>query len=599
MAGDNNDEKGDSRSEAEDCNEKQNDRTIKNGLFDPKLAGICPYCKSRLKNQYKRHLGKCSHAKARNPSLRDLKVAQANMRGYHVDGTDFMCCPIKDCNDVLSHKNVARHFKRNHKECYTSASDNLKFKMMYVPMKKYFSLIDGYDDKNGATAIEKFHKGEDMETVCEAELEEEVPESVMSQTVSIEIECTGADEERTPTKAIHPHTIDNDDVPGASKLPLTFTNADDAANEPENHDRDAVTPTKTNLKSKRKNFLDNKITTPLFKDRVLLEAPPRLKEVLADFAESMLSSGNIKKTVTQKICNVERLFSYLMDMSGLSWDTIPYDGEVVGKIHEILERMPSNRRGAKEGEKLKTQARSIAVNSFVDFLKFMVKRKYPDSAVIEQTIKIIGDSDGKKRWVKSAKEDVMRHLRRDKDKLINLESFAKHLLEEEEPLQLIETIEKRINSDSKLTASERVKVRNRVFTDLLLLNPTRPGEACSLTVKDVLNAKQVTNRGRGSVLFQTYQVEEPDTDIFNRDFNYHKTFSNHGTKYMFSLKLTHQILTTYIVYLGKVAQAEGRELQPDKFILIDGTRGKNPEASSWSKEYFPGKVIIRLFFFLL
>ena len=135
-----------------------------------------------------------------------------------------------------------------------------------------------------------------------------------------------------------------------------------------------------------------------------------------------------------------------------------------------------------------------------------------------------------------------------------------------------------------LTNAERVKIRNRAFTDIILLNLTRPGEACSLTAKDVINAKPVSNRNKGKVLFFTCAVEEPDTDDVVRDFNYHKTYLAHGTKYIFAIPNTHKLLRTYTLYLNKMN--EGAEPDPDMFLLLT-KKGKNPEASSWAKNYFP------------
>ena len=78
------------------------------------------------------------------------------MRGFRVDGEYVMLCPIKDCHSVLNKKNLCRHFKKSHPATYSSASEGLKFKKRYVPIKKYFNVIKDFGDEEASQRIQKY-----------------------------------------------------------------------------------------------------------------------------------------------------------------------------------------------------------------------------------------------------------------------------------------------------------------------------------------------------------------------------------------------------------------------------------------------------------
>ena len=123
---------------------------------------MCPFCNSKLKNQFKRHLQSCCYVKVKKPSLEEIRIAHASMRGFCVDGSDFLLCPIQNCQVVLSNKNVGRHFKKQHPLSYASASDCLKFKKEYVPVKKYFAIMKQLTDEEASYAIDKHVSGHNI-----------------------------------------------------------------------------------------------------------------------------------------------------------------------------------------------------------------------------------------------------------------------------------------------------------------------------------------------------------------------------------------------------------------------------------------------------
>ena len=523
-------------------------------------------------------------------------------------------CPIKTCYTVLSAKNVCRHFKGSHPLTYESASQKLNYKKKYVPIRKYFSAMKDCDEKEASKRVYTYGQHVDQEQHLEKmnEAEEDVTEQLESEYVEKETVHVVLD---------HDDTVTSCDKGGADveDCPLHVNNEEDGSSDPicadkvesmaliknlshedisqagsstqgscndmPRIDKEYVLEITPERKLKRDSFVASKVTTPSFKHRLLLaDTPEGLKQSLANFGESLLKMNLNKKSVSQKLNYTERVMVYLLDLTGSKWNELPYDSEIAGKVYEVLEKMPSERRGAEKGEKLKTGARTIAVNSLAEYYAFVAKTD-PDALVIHQTIEVLCATH-RKRWSKSGKGEIMQALRRDKDNLINLEDFAKHLLEGNEISDMVNILEEHICDEKVLHPSQRVKIRNRIFTDLLLLNPARPGEACSLTVGDVFAAKDVKNKGKGSVLFITYSVEEPESpDTVVRDFAYHKTYLSHGTKYLFALPGLHKLIKTFITYMNS---RQDDDVSPDTFILLND-KGKTPMASSWTKAYFPGE----------
>ena len=63
------------------------------GIFDESIHGRCPFCDTKIKNQFIRHLRCCPHTKVLAKTEYEIMEAHASMRGFKVDGDNVFCAP--------------------------------------------------------------------------------------------------------------------------------------------------------------------------------------------------------------------------------------------------------------------------------------------------------------------------------------------------------------------------------------------------------------------------------------------------------------------------------------------------------------------------
>ena len=126
------------------------------------------------------------------------------------------------------------------------------------------------------------------------------------------------------------------------------------------------------------------------------------------------------------------------------------------------------------------------------------------------------------------------NVRKDLDNLVPLEEFVKFSHDVSSELNELEALlEGCILNSKPLDKKQWVRLRNRIFCELFMLTPSRPGECASLLVRNVTNAKPTRNKEK--TLFFTYAVEESAPE--DAGFPFHKTGASFGTKYLFVNKI--------------------------------------------------------------